>query len=84
MQKIVIVDDSAMARMFIQRCLEAIGFSQAEFVEAENGQDALAKIVGAPLDLLVSDLTMPVMDGEALLKEIKSDSRYAEDRKSVV
>ncbi len=76
--KILIVDDSGMARMFIQRCLEAIGFSEAEFVEAENGQEAWGEIDVCPVDLVVSDLTMPVMDGEALLKKIKSDARYGE------
>ncbi len=78
MKKIVIVDDSGMARMFIQRCLEAIGFSQAEFIEAENGQDALDKIASAPIDLLITDLTMPVMDGETLLTNIKSESTYTD------
>ena len=69
MQRIIIVDDSSMARMFIQRCLEAIGFSQAEFIEAKNGQDALDKIDDVSIDLIVTDLTMPVMDGETLLKK---------------
>jgi len=76
--KIIIVDDSGMARMFIQRCLEAIGFSEAEFVETGNGQEAWDKIDVCPVDLIVTDLTMPVMDGESLLKKIKSDSRYGD------
>jgi len=74
--KIIIVDDSDMARMFIQRCLEAIGFSGAEFVEAENGQDAWDKINASPVDLIVTDLTMPVMGGESLLIKLKSHSNY--------
>ncbi|MCB2183628.1 MAG: response regulator [Desulfobulbaceae bacterium] len=77
MKKILIADDSGMARMFVKRCLEAIGFRTVEFVEAENGQDALDKIDADPVDLIVTDLTMPVMDGESLLKKIKGESRYA-------
>jgi two-component system chemotaxis response regulator CheY len=77
MKKIVIVDDSGMARMFIRRCLEAIGFSQAEFLEAKNGQDALDKIGTTAVDLLITDLTMPIMDGESLLKKLKGDASRA-------
>ncbi len=78
MTRIIIVDDSSIARMLIQRCLEAIGFSQAEFIEAENGQDAFDKINSAPVDLVITDLTMPLMDGESLLNILKSDSRYTD------
>ena len=76
--KIIIVDDSDMARMFIQRCLEAIGFSEAEFFEAKNGQDALDQIDRTPVDLIVTDLTMPVMDGESLLKTLKANPKYTD------
>ena len=73
MKRILIVDDSVTARIFVRRCLEAIGFSQAEFVEAENGRIALDKAKENPVDLVVSDLTMPEMDGESLLKRLKSN-----------
>ncbi len=78
MKRILIVDDSSMARMFIQRCLEAIGFRTVEFIEAVNGQDALDKIDSQPVDLILTDLTMPVLDGHELLKKIKSDSKYTD------
>ncbi|MCX5876056.1 MAG: response regulator, partial [Deltaproteobacteria bacterium] len=44
--------------MFIRRCLEIAGFQGAEIIEAENGKDALEKIRSAPVDLLLTDLTM--------------------------
>jgi len=72
MTRIVIADDSATARMFIRRCLEIIGLGDAEFVEAENGKAALAATKMAKTDLLLSDLNMPVMDGETLLKWVRS------------
>lgn len=75
MKRIVIADDSYTARMFIRRCLEIVGFREAQFAEATNGKEALALIKEAPTDLLVTDLNMPVMDGETLLKWVKANPR---------
>lgn len=75
--RIAIVDDSGTARMFIRRCLEIAGFQGAEIIEAENGKDALEKIRSAPVDLLLTDLTMPVMDGTTLLKWIKANPKLS-------
>jgi len=75
MKRILIVDDSKTARMFIRRCLEISGFQEADFEEAENGQMAIDILKKNPADLVVSDLNMPQMDGEELLKKIKSSPR---------
>ncbi|MEW6217913.1 MAG: response regulator [Thermodesulfobacteriota bacterium] len=75
MMRIAIVDDSATARMFVRRCLAIIGLAEAEFVELANGQEALACIRELPVDLLVTDLTMPLMDGETLLKWMKANPK---------
>ena len=69
--RIMIVDDSSCARMFIEKCLEIIGLVDAELFEAGDGKEALDKIKEQPLDLLITDLSMPVMDGESLLKWVK-------------
>jgi len=74
-KRIVIADDSETARMFIRRCLEIVGLQDTEFVEAENGKVALAHLKEADTDLLVTDLNMPVMDGEVLLKWVKANPR---------
>lgn len=75
MKRIIIADDSATARMFIKRCLQIIGLGDAEIVEAEHGKDALAAAKAAPVDLLLTDLNMPVMDGETLVKWIKASPK---------
>ncbi|OEU61044.1 MAG: histidine kinase [Desulfuromonadales bacterium C00003094] len=75
MNRIVIADDSATARMFIRRCLEIIGLGEATLVEAENGREALALLKEEDTDLLLTDLNMPVMDGATLLKWVKSSPR---------
>lgn len=75
MKRIIIADDSATARMFVKRCLDIIGLEEAEIIEAENGKEALAAAKAEPSDLLLSDLNMPVMDGETLLKWVKSSPK---------
>lgn len=75
MKRIVIADDSGTARMMIKRCLEIIGLADAEFAEAENGKEALTLVKQETTDLLVSDLNMPVMDGEALLRWVKASPK---------
>ncbi|BCA79096.1 response regulator [Desulfuromonas sp. AOP6] len=77
MKRIVIADDSSTARMFIRRCLEIIGLRDETFVEAANGREALAHLKEAPTDLLVTDLNMPQMDGEALLKWIRANPKLS-------
>jgi two-component system chemotaxis response regulator CheY len=74
-KRIVIADDSETARMFIRRCLEIVGLQDTEFVEAENGKVALARLKEMEVDLLITDLNMPVMDGEVLLKWVKANPR---------
>jgi two-component system chemotaxis response regulator CheY len=59
-RKILIVDDSVMVRQMVSFTLQEAGF---EVVVAENGQDALNKLGGNAVDLIVTDLNMPVMDG---------------------
>lgn len=75
MGRIVIADDSAMARMFTQRCLEMVGFKGAEFVEAGDGEEALEALRAAPADLLVVDLNMPVLDGVETMARIAASPK---------
>ncbi len=78
MKTILIVDDSSTFRLHILTGLQAIGFSHAEFLQAKDGRNALDIMESESVDLIVSDLIMPVMDGEELLKKIKSDPRYTD------
>lgn len=78
MKRIIIADDSATARMFIKRCLEIVGLGDAEIVEAEHGKEALAAAKAEPADLLLTDLNMPVMDGETLVKWVKASPKLCD------
>ena len=74
-KNIVIADDSALARMFIRRCLEIAGLGEANFFEASDGREALVKMKEIKADLLVTDLTMPNMNGIELMRRISSSPR---------
>ena len=75
MKRILIVDDSKTARMMIKRCLEIAGFGDTIFIEASNGEEALITLRRNPADLILTDLNMPVMDGETLLKWLKGSPK---------
>lgn len=78
MKRIIIADDSATARMFIKRCLEIIGLGEADFIEAADGKAALNAAKERIPDLLLTDLNMPIMDGETLLKWVKASPKLCE------
>jgi two-component system chemotaxis response regulator CheY len=75
MRRVLIVDDSKMARMFIKRILQMVMTEDAEFEQAVDGRDALDKMKKASFDLLVTDLNMPNMDGAQLLKRVIASPR---------
>ena len=78
MKRIIIADDSATARMFIKRCLQIVGLGDAEFVEAEDGKQALEAAKAQLADLLLTDLNMPVMDGQTLIKWVKASPKLCD------
>ncbi len=73
--KILIADDSGTARMFIKQCLEISITEDVEFFEAENGQEALKLMKTEAVDLLVTDLNMPVLDGRELIRRISASPK---------
>jgi signal transduction histidine kinase/DNA-binding response OmpR family regulator/ligand-binding sensor domain-containing protein len=73
---ILVVEDNASLREYIQILLE-----DYDVIAAENGQIALEKLsdctqTGRPVNLVISDIMMPVMDGFALLKTLKEHDDY--------
>jgi two-component system, chemotaxis family, chemotaxis protein CheY len=82
-QRVVIADDSKMARTVIRRCLEIAGGRDWEFVEAGDGACALKEHLRAG-DLLVTDLNMPNMHGLELVRRVRASPRLADIRIIVV
>jgi two-component system chemotaxis response regulator CheY len=71
---VLIVDDSALMRSFIQRTLLVSGLEIGHCLEASNGAEALVLLQNRQVDLILTDLNMPVMDGEELLENLHSNS----------
>jgi two-component system chemotaxis response regulator CheY len=68
--KVLIVDDSAVMRKIVERALRQAGLDISEVLEAGNGAEALAEVQKGSLDLILSDINMPVMDGLEFLKSL--------------
>ena len=72
-KNIMIVDDSASLRQVVGIALKGAGY---EVVEACDGKDALTKLDGRKIHLIISDVNMPNMDGITLVKEVKKLPSY--------
>jgi two-component system chemotaxis response regulator CheY len=68
--KVLIVDDSSVMRKIIERSLRQAGLELAEVLEASNGAEALAEVQKGSLDIILSDINMPVMDGLEFLRNL--------------
>jgi len=68
MPKIMVVDDSNSMRGLIKQALAKAGH---EVVEAVDGEDALARVTGAKIDLFLCDVNMPRIDGLTLVKRLR-------------
>ena len=70
--QILVVDDSAAIRKILQRVLRQTGMSIGAVHEAGDGQEALEILDTLKIDLILSDINMPKMDGLQLLAAVKS------------
>jgi two-component system chemotaxis response regulator CheY len=68
---VLIVDDSATMRSLIKKVLHISGFALGECFEGANGREALAVLEQHWIDLVLSDLHMPEMDGAALVQALR-------------
>lgn len=70
---IMIVDDSASLRQVVGIALKGAGY---EVLEGCDGKDALAKLDGRKVHLIISDVNMPNMDGISFVKALKQLPAY--------
>jgi two-component system chemotaxis response regulator CheY len=70
---IMVVDDSASMRRVVGIALKGADY---EVIEGCDGKDALAKLTGQKVHLIISDVNMPVMDGIAFLNAVKQMPAY--------
>lgn len=72
-QTILIVEDSASMRKFIALSLKFLGY---KVVLAVDGMDAIEKIPGENIDLVITDLNMPNIDGFSLIEHVRAIEEY--------
>lgn len=70
---ILIVDDSASMRCVVAMALKSAGY---DVIEGSDGKDALSKLTGQKVHLIITDVNMPGMDGITFLKEVKQHATY--------
>lgn len=73
--RILLVDDSRMARRHIRRVLENMGFE--DITEAENGVEGVELVREQEFDLIVTDYNMPEMDGKEFIQYVREESGQA-------
>jgi CheY-like chemotaxis protein len=72
-KKILVADDNRVSRELIREVLEN---SSQKVLEAENGEEALEKIVNEMPDVVLLDIQMPIFDGYEVLRRVRSDPRF--------
>jgi two-component system, chemotaxis family, chemotaxis protein CheY len=71
--RVLIVDDSPAMRGFVKRVIEISGFELSYCAEAGNGYEALDRLREEWVDLILTDINMPGMDGEEFLRRLDAD-----------
>lgn len=70
---ILIVDDSWSVRQVLSLTLKSVGY---DVIEGNDGVDALTKLTGQEIHLIICDVNMPNMDGISFIKEVKKSANY--------
>ena len=71
---VLIVDDSRSMRAVIKKTISMSGFKMDQCLEAGNGREALDVLAKVWVDVIISDINMPEMNGLEFLEELKKDS----------
>lgn len=74
---VLVVDDSAVIRKVVIRALSQTGLNLAEVHQAGDGNEALIVLRSQKIDLVLSDINMPNMDGIALLENMQKEAVLA-------
>ena len=70
-RRILLVDDSSTSRMITKRCFEMAVDPDVEFLEAPDGAEALTVLEENEVDLVVTDINMPKMDGVTFVWKVR-------------
>ena len=69
----LVVDDSVSMRKLVAHTLTQAGF---DVIEGEHGREGLEKLEGTKVDLIISDLNMPVMGGIEFIRQVRASAAH--------
>lgn len=70
---VLVVDDSVSMRQMVSFTMKEAGY---DVIEGGNGQEAITRVQGTPVNLVITDLNMPVMDGMTLIRQLRSKAEF--------
>jgi two-component system, chemotaxis family, chemotaxis protein CheY len=74
---VLLVDDSSSIRAIIKKIIKMSGFDVGEFLDASDGQEAMAVLRQNPVDIVLTDINMPNMNGLDLIARMKDNPDLA-------
>jgi len=74
--RVMIVDDSPSMRAFVRRVIDLSGFQVDTCLNAGNGAQGLALLAQQAVDIILTDINMPEMNGEEFLQRLEEHDRY--------
>ena len=69
---VLIVDDSSVMRKIVDRSLRQAGLELKQVLEASNGVEALSRVQQNRVDLILTDINMPTMDGLEFVRQLQA------------
>ena len=70
---VLVVDDSTSMRQMVSFTMKEAGF---DVIEGSNGQEAIARVQGKSVNLVITDLNMPVMDGMTMIRQLRAKPEF--------
>jgi two-component system chemotaxis response regulator CheY len=70
---VLIVDDSSSMRAIVKKIIKVSGFNVGEFLDASDGKEALKVLADEWVDIVLTDINMPNVNGMELMAEMKKD-----------
>ena len=74
--RVLVVDDSPAMRNLLKRILSQSGLPVESMLDAADGVEGLLRLRDNPINLILSDINMPNMDGEEFIRQVKTDKNF--------
>jgi len=73
---VMIVDDSPSMRTFVRRVIDLSGFEVSSCLDAANGVEALELLGEHAIDIILTDINMPRMNGEEFVRKLEEHEKF--------